>query len=166
MTCNLLISWRKLWYVFLPNLKIRHDDLRLFAYGFPPKGIAILPIKCLCLLHWLGDLYTKLLRSNPILWLQIYNDTVALCQHMPDPPCKCRVTFNTELYRIFGHLHRVLVLHILEGHPFCAIVLPMEEDFNPLFCLSATLCSGTCSGKRVLLLYFSTVITMVENILE
>ena len=166
MTCNILISWRQLWYVFLPNLKIRPNVIHFFAYGVPPKGIAILLIKYLCLLHWIGDLDSKLVRSSPILWLQIFNDAVALRQNIPDPPCKHRAACNTALYHIFSHLPRVLVLHILEGHSCCASIIPLEKDFNPLCCISATLCSGTRWNELVLLLYFRTVVPMVDYLLE
>ena len=165
MTCNILISWRQLWYVFLPNLKSSPDVLHLFVYGFPPKGIAILLIKCICLLNWLGDLNSKLVRSNPILWPKLSNDAVALHQKISDPPCKCRVACYAALYHIFDHLHRLRVLHILEGHPCCATILPLDEYFNPLCCISVTFCSGTRRDEHVLLLYFSTFVPMVENIL-
>ena len=48
----------------------------------------------------------------------------------------------------------------------CAPILPLDEDFNPLCFLSTPLCSGTRWDERVLLLYFRTVVPMVENILE
>ena len=149
MTCNLLISWRQLWYVFLLNLKIWPGVLHFFAYDSPPKSIAIILIKCLWILHWIGDIYTKLVSSNPILWFQLSNDTVVLCQHMLDPPWKCRVACNMSMYRIFGHLHRVWVLYILEGHPFCATILPLYEYSNPLCCLYGTLFSGTRCDEHV-----------------
>ena len=101
-----------------------------------------------------------------ILWLHLSNDAGALCQNMTDPPCKYRVTCNTAMYRIFSHLHRVWVLHIFEGHPCCAAIIPLDEDFNPLCCLYATLCSGTHCDERVLLLYVRTVVPMVDNLLE
>ena len=122
MTFNLLISWRQLWYVFIPNLKIKPDVLHLFTFGAPPKGISSPLIKWIWLLYWLRDLDAKLFRSNPIIWLQLSNDAVALCQHMPDPPCKLWVAYNMALYRIFVHVHRVWVIHILEGHS--QVVLP------------------------------------------
>ena len=136
--CNLLISWRKLWCVFPPNLKIRPDVLHFFLYGLPPKGIGILFIKWLCLLHWLGDLEAKLVRSNPIIWPHISNDVFALRQHMLDLPCTFWVTCNTELYRILSHLHEVWVLRIIEGHTCCDPILPLDEGFNPLCCLFAS----------------------------
>ena len=166
MTCNILISWRQLWYVFLPNLKSRPDVLHFFAYSVQQKGIAILLIKCLCLLHWFGDLDTKLARFNLILWLQIYNDAVALLRDMPDPPSKFWVARNTALYRIFGYLHRIWVLHILEGNPCCAPILTLGKDFNPLCCIYATICSGKRFDELVLLLYLNTIVPMVNNILE
>ena len=156
MTCNVLISWRQLWYVLLPNSKIWSDVFHLFSYGLPPKGIAVLFVKCLCLLRWLGDLDAKLVRSNPILRLQISNDTVAFFQHMPHPLCKWRVSCNTAMYRILGHLYRIWVLHIFEVHPSCSTILPLYEAFNPLHCFSATLCSSMRRDERVLLIYFST----------
>ena len=69
MTCNILISWRQLRYVFLPNLKSRSDVIHLFAYIVPQKGISVLFVKCL--LHRLEDLEDKLMCSNPILWPQL-----------------------------------------------------------------------------------------------
>ena len=71
---------------------------------------------CICLLHWLVEIDAKIMHSKPIHWLNISNDAVAIRQHMPDPPCKYWVPCNTELYHIFNHLHRVWVIHILEGH--------------------------------------------------
>ena len=166
MTCNILISWRQLWYVFLPNLKSSPDVLHLFVYVFPPKGIAILLIKFICLLNWLGDLNSKLVRSNPILWPKLSNDAVALHQKISDPPCKCRVACYAALYHIFDHLHRVRVPHILEGNPCCAPLLLLGEDFKPPRRLYAMLCYITRQDERVLFLFFSTVVPMVENLLE
>ena len=166
MTCNLLISWRQLWYVFLPNLKNKPDIFHFFAYDVPPKGIAIILMKCLFLLDWLGDLDAIFLRSNPILWPQLSNDAVTLSQHIPDPLCKWWFAWNTVLYRIFSHLYRIRVLHILEGHSRCALILPFYEDFKVLCCLSTTIFYGTRSDERVLLLYFRTIVPMVNDILE
>ena len=166
MTCNILIYWRQLWYVFLPNLKRSPDYLRLFSYCAPPKGMDILLIKFLWLLHWLGYIDTKLVRLNEILWLQLSNDAVALLRHIPDPPCKFWVACNMSMYRIFCHLHRVRVLRILEGHPCSSTILPLDKYFNPLCCLSEMLCSGTHCYERVLLHYLLTFVHMVDNLLE
>ena len=165
MTCNLLISWRKIWYGFLPNLKSRSDVRHFFAYGFPRKFVAILLVKCLWLLYWLGYLDDKLVCSNPILWFHISNDAVVLRQNMPDPPCKYRVACNMALCDIFGHLYRILYLNILEDHPCCDTILLLDEYFNPFCCISVKIFSSTRCDELVLLLYFSTVVPMVDNLL-
>ena len=166
MTYNLLISWQQLWYIFLPNLKIRPDVIHFFAYGVPPKGINILLIKWLFLLQWLGDFDARIVPSKPTLWFQLSNDAVLLWQHIPDSPCKFWVACNTALYHIFGHLHMIWVFHILEGHPCCACILTFDKDFNPLCCFSVALRYSINCDARVLLLYFSTLVPMVDNLLE
>ena len=47
-----------------------------------------------------------------------------------------------------------------------APILPLDKEFNPLCFLSATICSDTRRDECVLLLYFSTIIPMVNNLLE
>ena len=166
MTCNILIPWRQLWYVLLLNFKSWSDVFHFFAYDAPPEGIAFFFAKWICLLNRLGDLDVKLVRPNTIIWLQLFNDTVAFFQHIQYSPCRFRVVCNTTLYRIFVHLYRIWVLHILGGHPCYAPTLKLEKYFNPLHCFSATVCSSTRRNKCFLFLQFNTVIPVVGNLLE
>ena len=91
------------------------------------------------------------LRSTSTFWIHHANTGLPTIRH-----CNAYSEIYTR-YELFVSLR---VTH--------AVLLSLHwmSTSTPFFHISATLCSGTRCDERFLLLYFGTVIPMVENLLE
>lgn len=86
MAFDLLVPWRNIFFVLLPNFESWADVSHLLEDGVPPVCVTVLGINFPGFLDGLRYSYAKFVRANPVLRLHLRNNAVPLLKGVRCPP--------------------------------------------------------------------------------
>ena len=105
------------YFTILGELKYHSNILDFLFDGIMPKGVTVSSVNGKCLLNRVGKFDAKLVGPLPIAGLDLGDDTISLAQDLPGPPVICWFRVNSVGDCIFGNVHRVGNLEVLEWYP-------------------------------------------------
>ena len=100
--------------------------INLFSYIIPVVRCICLFVKAIWLLYNIGNPYSKLITSPPVINIYLFYDTTPLLYHIINPPFEYRLICLPIFYNIFSQFHRVWIILLFKLDPIWLYILELH----------------------------------------